>query len=113
MQAATNQSDLQKWNAIVQALNASITHIDAEIQQVIEQAKLQQTQNSAAQSMYAASQREQLAASMQNGFEQDLGSFARVAPIYMQPAGWGNSSSGNTTSVSPTNIPANGGAVIQ
>jgi hypothetical protein len=113
MQAATNQSDGQKWTAMVQALNASITHIDAEIQQVIEQAKLQQTQNSAAQSMYAASQREQLAASMQNGFEQDLGSFARVAPIYMQPAGWGNSSSGNTTSVSPMNIPAGGGAVIQ
>ena len=113
LQAATTQSDVQKWTAMVQALNASITHIDAEIQQVIERAKLQQTQNTAAQGMYAASQREQLAASMQNGFEQDLGSFARVAPIYMQPAGWGNSSSGNTTSVSPMNIPASGGAVIQ
>jgi hypothetical protein len=113
LQAATTQSDVQKWTAMVQALNASITHIDAEIQQVIERAKLQQTQNSSAQSMYAATQREQLAASMQNGFEQDLGSFARVAPVYMQPAGWGNSSGGNTTSVAPVNIPANGGAVIQ
>jgi hypothetical protein len=113
LQAATTQSDVQKWTAMVQALNASITHIDAEIQQVIERAKLQQTQNSSAQSMYAATQREQLAASMQNGFEQDLGSFARVAPVYMQPAGWGNSSVGNTTSVAPMNIPANGGAVIQ
>ncbi|MFY9987384.1 MAG: hypothetical protein WAK31_21680 [Chthoniobacterales bacterium] len=113
LQAATTLSDVQKWTAMVQALNASMTHIDAEIQQVIERAKLQQSQNTAAQTMYAASQREQLAASMQNGFEQDLGSFARVAPIYMQPATWGNSSSGNTTSVSPMNIPANGGAVIQ
>jgi hypothetical protein len=113
LQAATTQSDVQKWTAIVQALNASMTHIDAEIQQVIEQAKLQQLQNVSAQSMYAATQREQLAASMQNGFEQDLGSFARVAPIYMQPASWGNSSGGNTTSVSPMSIPTNGGAVIQ
>jgi hypothetical protein len=63
--------------------------------------------------MYAASQREQLAASMQNGFEQDLGSFARVAPIYMQPAQWNNASGGSTTTVSPMNIPASGGAVIQ
>jgi hypothetical protein len=113
LQAATTQSEVQKWTAMVQALNASMTHIDAEIQQVIEQAKLQQVQNASAQSMYAATQREQLAASMQNGFEQDLGSFARVAPIYMQPAGWGNSSSGNTTSLSPMNIPVSGGAVIQ
>lgn len=113
LQAATTQSDVQKWTAIVQALNASMTHVDAEIQQVIEQAKLQQLQNGSAQSVYTATQREQLAASMQNGFEQDLGSFARVAPIYMQPASWGNSSGGNTTNVSPMNIPANGGAVIQ
>ena len=113
LQAATTQSDVQKWTAIVQALNASMTHIDAEIQQVIEQTKLQQLQNVSAQSMYAASQREQLAASMQNGFEQDLGSFARVAPIYMQPASWDNSSGGNATTVNPMNIPANGGAVIQ
>ena len=49
--------------------------------------------------MYAATQREQLAASLQNGFEQDLGSFARVAPIYMQPAQWSNSSGGRGTSV--------------
>ena len=113
LQAATTQSDVQKWTAVVQALNASMTHIDAEIQQVIEQAKLQQTQNSAAQSIYTATQREQIAASLQNGFEQDLGSFARVAPIYMQPAQWNNASGGSGTSVSPTNIPANGGAVIQ
>ena len=43
LQTATTQSDVQKWTAIVQALNASMTHIDAEIQQVIEQAKLQQS----------------------------------------------------------------------
>jgi hypothetical protein len=113
LQAATTQSDVQKWTAVVQALNASMTHIDAEIQQVIEQAKLQQTQNSAAQSIYTATQREQIAASLQNGFEQDLGSFARVAPIYMQPPQWSNSSSGNTISVAPANIPTSGGVVIQ
>jgi hypothetical protein len=87
--------------------------VDAEIQQVIEQAKLQQAQNAAAQSVYSATQREQIAASLQNGFEQDLGSFARVAPIYMQPAGWSNSSGGNSTGVAPTNIPTSGGVVIQ
>ena len=113
LQAATTQSDVQKWTATVQALNASMTHIDAEIQQVIEQAKLQQAQNAAAQSVYSATQREQIAASLQNGFEQDLGSFARVAPIYMQPPQWSNSSGGNTTSVAPSNIPTNGGALIQ
>ena len=113
LQAATTQSDVQKWTAVVQALNASMTHIDAEIQQVIEQAKLQQAQNAAAQSVYSATQREQIAASLQNGFEQDLGSFARVAPIYMQPAGWSNSSGGNATSVAPTNIPTSGGVIIQ
>jgi hypothetical protein len=98
---------------VVQALNASMTHVDAEIQQVIEQAKLQQAQNVAAQSVYSATQREQIAASLQNGFEQDLGSFARVAPIYMQPAQWSNSSGGNTTSVAPMNIPNSGGTLIQ
>jgi hypothetical protein len=113
LQAATTQSDVQKWNAVLQTLNASMTHVDAEIQQVIEQAKLQQTQNAAAQSVYGATQREQIAASLQNGFEQDLGSFARVAPIYMQPAGWSNSSAGNTSSVAPANIPTSGGVVIQ
>lgn len=113
LQSATTQSDVQKWTAVVQALNASMTHIDAEIQQVIEQSKLQQAQNAAAQSVYGATQREQIAASLQNGFEQDLGSFARVAPIYMQPAQWSNSGGGNTTSVAPTNIPTSGGVVIQ
>jgi hypothetical protein len=113
LQAATTQSEVQKWTAVLESLDASMAHIDAEIQQVIEQAKLQQMQNASAQSMYSATQREQLAASMQNGFEQDLGSFARVAPIYMQPAQWSNSSGGSTTSVAPMNIPANGGAVIQ
>ena len=113
LQAATTQSDVQKWNAVLQTLNASMTHIDAEIQQVIEQAKLQQAQNAAAQSVYGATQREQIAASLQNGFEQDLGSFARVAPIYMQPAQWSNSSGGNTTSVTQMNIPNSGGTVIQ
>jgi hypothetical protein len=113
LQAATTQSDVQKWTAMLQALNASMTHVDAEIQQVIEQAKLQQVQNASAQSMYAATQREQLAASLQNGFEQDLGSFARVAPIYMQPAQWNSASGGSTTSVSPMNIPASGGVAIQ
>jgi hypothetical protein len=113
LQSATTQSEVQKWTAVVQALNASMSHIDAEIQQVIEQAKLQQTQNAAAQSVYNAVQREQIAASLQNGFEQDLGSFARVAPIYMQPPQWGNSSGGSNTSVQPMNIPASGGAVIQ
>jgi len=113
LQAATTQSDVQKWTAVVQALNASMTHIDAEIQQVIEQAKLRQVQNASAQTVYSATQREQIAASLQNGFEQDLGSFARVAPIYMQPAQWNNASGGTTTSVAPTNIPASGGAVIQ
>ena len=113
LQAATTQSDVQKWTAVVQALNASMSHIDAEIQQVIEQTKLQQVQNASAETMYAATQREQLAASIQNGFEQDLGSFARVAPIYMQPASWSNSSGGSAPSVSPMNIPVNGGAVIQ
>jgi hypothetical protein len=113
LQAAATQSDVQKWTAVLQALNASMTHVDAEIQQVIEQAKLQQAQNAAAQSVYSATEREQIAASLQNGFEQDLGSFARVAPIYMQPAQWNNSTGGNTTSVAPTNIPTSGGAVIQ
>jgi hypothetical protein len=113
LQAATTQSDVQKWTAVLQSLNASMTHIDAEIQQVIEQAKLQQAQNAAAQSVYSATQREQIAASLQNGFEQDLGSFARVAPIYMQPAQWSNSGGGNSTSVAPTNIPTSGGVVIQ
>jgi hypothetical protein len=113
LQAAATQSDVQKWTAVVQALNASMSHVDAEIQQVIEQAKLQQAQNAAAQSVYSATQREQIAASLQNGFEQDLGSFARVAPIYMQPAGWSNSSAGNTSSVAPANIPTSGGVVIQ
>jgi hypothetical protein len=113
LQAATTQSDVQKWNAVLQTLNASMTHVDAEIQQVIEQAKLQQSQNAAAQSLYSATQREQIAASLQNGFEQDLGSFARVAPIYMQPAQWSNSNGGNATNVAPMNIPTSGGAVIQ
>ena len=113
LQAAATQSDVQKWTAVVQALNASMSHVDAEIQQVIEQAKLQQAQNAAAQSVYSATQREQIAASLQNGFEQDLGSFARVAPIYMQPAGWSNWSAGNTSSVAPANIPTSGGVVIQ
>ena len=113
LQSATTQSEVQKWTAVVQALNASMSHIDAEIQQVIEQAKLQQTQNAAAQSVYNSAQREQIAASLQNGFEQDLGSFARVAPIYMQPPQWGNSSGGSNSSIQPMNIPASGGAVIQ
>src|SRR5258708_9487823 len=75
LQAATTQSDVQKWTAMVQALNASMSHVDAEIQQVIEQAKLQQVQNASAQSMYAATQTQQLGASFQNAFKQPLASF--------------------------------------
>src|SRR5260370_10619060 len=44
LQAATTQSDVQKWTAMAQALNASVTHVYAEIQQVIEQAKQQHVQ---------------------------------------------------------------------
>ena len=44
LQSATTQSDVQKWTAVLQTLNSSISHIDAQIQQVNQQVNLQQAQ---------------------------------------------------------------------
>ncbi len=114
LQSATTQSDVQKWTAILQTLNSSISHIDAQIHQVNQEVNLQQAQISAGQAVYQASQREQLGASMLNGVERDLGSFNRVTANYLQPVHWNNTSGGGVTPNSASmNIPSGGGVVIQ
>jgi uncharacterized protein YoxC len=114
LQSATTQSDVQKWTAVLQTLNSSISHIDGQIQQVNQQVTLQQAQLSAGQTVYQASQREQMGASMLNGVERDLGSFSRVTANYLQPVHWNNTSGGSVTPNSAImNIPSGGGVVIQ
>jgi hypothetical protein len=116
LQSATTQSEVQKWVGALESLNSTITHIDAQIQQIGQQAHLQQMQLSAGQAIYLASQREQMAASLLNGVEQDLGLFARVASNYLQPVSWTNTSGGNGMTgdnMAPMNIPSGPGLVIQ
>jgi hypothetical protein len=113
LQSATTQSDVQKWTAVLQTLNSSISHIDAQIQQVSQEVNLQQAQISAGQAVYQATQREELGASMLNGVERDLGSFSRVTSNYNQPFYWNSSSGGAVNNITPMNIPSGGGVVIQ
>jgi hypothetical protein len=115
LQSASTQSEVQKWLGALESLNSTITHIDAQIQQVGQQAHLQQMQLSAGQAIYQASQREQMAASLLNGVEQDLGSFARAASNYLQPVSWSNASGGGTSdgNMAPMNIPSGPGVVIR
>jgi chromosome segregation ATPase len=114
LQSATTQSDVQKWTAVLQTLNSSISHIDAQIQQVGQQVSLQQAQISAGQAVYQATQREQVGAAMLNGMERDLGSFSRVTSNYLQPVQWNSMSGGGATPNSATmNIPSGAGVVIQ
>src|SRR6266403_1779384 len=105
-QQTTQSLTTQRQN--LQTLNSSISHIDAQIQQVT----LQQAQLSAGQTVYQATQREQLGASMLNGVERDPGSFSRVTANYLQPLHWNNTSGGSVTPNSTImNIPSGGGVV--
>lgn len=113
LQAATTQSDVQKWSAVLATLNSAISHVDAQIQQVNQQVALQQAQITASQSIYQATQREQIGAAMLNGLEQDLGSFSRVTANYGQPFYWNNTTGGTSGTTQPMNIPSTPGVVIQ
>jgi hypothetical protein len=72
LQSATDQSSVQKLHSSVTALNGAIADINQSEQQLFNQARLQQTQNVAAQQIYQAAQREATQASDYQAIDQGL-----------------------------------------
>ena len=72
LQSATDQSTVQKLHSSVTALNGAIADINQSEQQLFNQARLQQTQNVAAQQIYQAAQREATQASDYQAIDQGL-----------------------------------------
>jgi hypothetical protein len=72
LQSATDQSTVQKLHSSVTALNGAIADINQSEQQLFNQARLQQTQNVAAQQIYQAAQIERTQASDYQAIDQGL-----------------------------------------
>lgn len=72
LQSATDQSTVQKFHSIVTALNGAIADINQSEQQLFNQARLQQTQNVAAEQIYRAAQKEETQAADYQAIDQGL-----------------------------------------
>ena len=87
LQSATTASDVAKYHAEVDALNAAIADVNQSESQLVQRARIQQAQNAAAQQIYSASQAERRAAAAYQGIDRDLSAL----PIgdFHQGARWG------------------------
>src|SRR6516225_2893637 len=72
LQNATTASDVQKYQAILEGLNAAIADVNQSESQLAQRAHMQQAQNAAAQQIYSASQTERRAAAAYQGIDRDL-----------------------------------------
>jgi hypothetical protein len=72
LQSATTASDVAKYHAALDSLNASIADVNQSESQLAERARIQQRQNAAAQAIYQQSQAERRAAAAYQGIDGDL-----------------------------------------
>lgn len=72
LQSSTTASDVAKYHAELDALNAAIADVNQSQNQLAERARIQQRQNAAAQSIYQQSQADRRAAAAYRGIDQDL-----------------------------------------
>jgi hypothetical protein len=63
LQSATTASDVQKYHAVLDGLNAAIADVNQSEQQLYNRGRIQQKQNASAQQIYQASQAERIRAS--------------------------------------------------
>ena len=87
LQKATTASDVAKYHAELDALNAGIADVDQCENQLDERARIQQRQNAAAQQIYQQSQAERRAAAAYEGIDRDLS--ALPVGDFHQGAKWG------------------------
>jgi hypothetical protein len=88
LQSATTASDVQKYTAVVQALNASIAEVSQAEQELTHRTALQSQQLHAGQQMYMASQAERTLANDYQTIDASLNSL----PVgnFRQPVFWGS-----------------------
>ena len=72
LQAATTTSDVQKYHAVVDALNGAIAEVSQAEQELYHRTALQNQQLQAGHQVYQASQAEQRAAAAYQGIDLDL-----------------------------------------
>jgi hypothetical protein len=87
LQSSTTASDVAKYHAELDALNAAIADVNQSQNQLAERARIQQRQNAAAQSIYQQSQADRRAAAAYQGIDQDLS--ALPVGDFHQGARWG------------------------
>jgi hypothetical protein len=87
LQKATTASDVAKYHAELDALNAGIADVDQCENQLAERARIRQRQNAAAQQIYQQSQAERRAAAAYQGIDRDLS--ALPVGDFHQGAKWG------------------------
>jgi hypothetical protein len=87
LQSSTTASDVAKYHAELDALNAAIADVNQSQNQLAERARIQQRQNAAAQSIYQQSQADRRAAAAYRGIDQDLS--ALPVGDFHQGARWG------------------------
>jgi hypothetical protein len=72
LQSATTQSDVQKYHAALDALNAAIADVNQSEQQLFNRGRIQQSQNTSAQQIYQQAQVQRTQASDYNVIDQGL-----------------------------------------
>jgi len=89
LQGASDQSAVQKFTAAVTALNGAIADVNQSEQQLFNQGRLQQSQNTAAQQVWQRSQQEQVQAQDYQTIDAGLKGLP-VGQMNGQPMLWGN-----------------------
>jgi hypothetical protein len=80
MKAASDQSEVQKDQAIISSLNGAIAGVDASIQQAVQTANLQMQKNNAAEQVYKAGVVVQSASGFSGEVASSMDGLAKVAP---------------------------------
>ena len=88
MKAATDQSEVQKDQAIISSLNGAIAGVDASIQQAVQTANLQVQKNNAADQVYKAGVVVNTATGFSSEVASSMDGLARVAPDDLTVPQW-------------------------
>lgn len=88
LQAATDQSTVQKYQAAVTALNGAIADVNQSEAQLFNQGRLQQSQNAAAQQVWQRTQQEQVQSQDYQAIDAGLNALP-LGQMNGQPVLWG------------------------
>ena len=89
MKAASDQSEVQKDQAIISSLNGAIAGVDASIQQAVQTANLQVQKNNAAEQVYQSSVTVQSVNTLNSSTKTEIGTLEELSTGFGDAPHWG------------------------